>query len=312
MIRIWPYRPLSRACVAALALAAIMTTAACRGPLRQSAHASHDAPTKAATSPTSPPAARAPDDSVSGRLAATSADEVRRALAGGIGAIGPEIVAISGWFVALALVVLLLRLNQQWRTSFRNREWLLVPSAEGQTYLWGLHKLTESIADERATVERALLTLTTAVSADVQASDTSRREFSVLREELERRATELEAARTGVDLWHRRAVLRAVTRAAEMIREDRERQRDVQSTLDGLCVELQECLEENRISVHFPAIGAPLAGDATVDPVRVVREPTTEDHLRGTISAVESPAYVALRTDGKQDVLLPARVRVFV
>ena len=226
--------------------------------------------------------------------------------------LAPEVFAFSGWFLALALGLVLVQLTQQWRTSFRNREWVLMPSSESQKQLWGLQRVAETIAVGNESVQQALLGTTESVRSEVQASEASRKEFAVLREELERRSSELEAARVGVDLWHRRAVLRAISRAVEMIRDDRERERDVRSTLDGLLVELEDCLQENRISLHFPEVGAPLDGDSTIDLARVVREPSPDELRRGTIAAVERPAYVALRLDGKQEVLLAARVKVFV
>jgi hypothetical protein len=223
-----------------------------------------------------------------------------------------QLAAVAGWLIAVLLALVLLRLNQQWRTSFRNREWLLVPSAEGQSYLWGLQQLIQAFARTRDTLEHSQSTVVDAVAAGAHTTDTTRREFTVLREELERRTEELEAARAGVDLWHRRAVLRAIARASEMIRDDRALNRDAQSTLDGLAVELEECLDQNRVTLRYPTVGAPLASDSTVDLTTVIREPTTDDSLRGTIASVDRPAYVAERADGKIDVLLPARVRIFV
>jgi hypothetical protein len=116
----------------------------------------------------------------------------------------------------------------------------------------------------------------------------------------------------GSEFRLRRPVLLALARAADMIREDRELGRDTASTLAGLQVELEDCLQDHGVTTRAPVKGQPFAQDPAIDLASVVREAAPSESARGTISAVDRPAYVIRTADGQEEVLLPARVRVHV
>src|SRR5439155_14089480 len=112
---------------------------------------------------------------------------------------GLALLAVMGWFSTLALAVVLLRQNQQWRTTFRTREWFLVPSHEGQALLNAAQNIIVALQQNERAVEQALLALAAATTRNGEAVDKTRNEFSILREELEQKRTALETARLGAE-----------------------------------------------------------------------------------------------------------------
>jgi len=150
-----------------------------------------------------------------------------------------------------------------------------------------------------------------AAEAAVAARDT-RGEFTILRDELDRKTKEVADLKMGHEFHHRRPLLRRIIRALEIIAEDAVASRDAQATLAGVIVELQECLEENAVTRFENPPGTKLAEARSLDVAGCSREPAPDESVRGTVAATLRPAYVARGPNGDEVVLLPGKATVYV
>jgi hypothetical protein len=223
-----------------------------------------------------------------------------------------SIAAVAGWVLSILLAALLVVLVGRWKTAFEYKEWLLMPSDHArqlQGALQALEKTTlthlERVAHRVASAGDDLRS----VNAAIQETGAG---FSILREELDNKTKQITALRLGQEFHVRRPVLVRVIRALEIIDDDLSHQRDMRQTLEGVRVELRECLDDNAVSVHTPETGSRLAEAKAIDVQNARLEVTDDEALKGTIAATDRPAYIARGAQGFEEVLVPAKVRVYV
>jgi hypothetical protein len=140
----------------------------------------------------------------------------------------------------------------------------------------------------------------------------TRAEFFILRDELDRKTKELATLRISQEFHIRRPVLRRVIRALNIIHEDLMYERDMRQTVEGVKAELTECLDENAVTVASPDVGTRLTEAKAVDIQNARREPTEDEALKGTIASTDLPAYIVHGAQGMEEVLVSAKVRVYV
>jgi hypothetical protein len=222
------------------------------------------------------------------------------------------VIAATGWLIAVLLLVLMIRLVGRWRTAFETKEWLLMPSNGARQ----LGVLLQSLAETTATRLDKMSHHVAATGEDIRVATReihdTRSEFSILREELDQKTKELALLRLGQGFHVRRPVIMCVIRALEIIHDDVSHGRDLKETLEGVRVELQECLDDNAVFSHTPAAGTRLADAKGVDALGAQQVPTSEDTMKGTIAGTDRPGYVVRGPQGNEEVLVPAKVRVFV
>lgn len=220
--------------------------------------------------------------------------------------------ALAGWVLSLLLALLLLRLVGRWRTAFENKEWLLVPSGQASQLQAALLALAQTTGNQLERVSERVAAAGDDVRTSTAAIQETRAEFSILRDELDSKTREVAALRLGQEFHVRRPVLMRVIRALDIIDDDLTNQRDIRQTVEGVRVELRECLEDNAIFIHTPTPGTRLSEAKGVDAQGARQEPTQDEALWGTIASTDRPAYVARGPQGAEEVLVPAKVRVFV
>jgi len=225
---------------------------------------------------------------------------------------GTLAAALAGWTLCLLLGGLLIMIAVQWRTTVETKEWLLLPSQVGRQLEASLGGLSRAVSQQRTHGLRATQSLQHDIQHTATLISETREELDVLRHELDVKSKEIAALKLGHEFHARRPVLMRVIRALDIIDEDTSSQRDPAGTLEGVKVELLECLEDQSIAIVRPQVGSALSDNKGLDLATAIQVPTTEPEQRGTIAAVKRPAYVVKGPSHDEEVLLPARVQVHV
>lgn len=262
--------------------------------------------------PAEPPAPTTPSDggAASARAAepaAPRAETAPRSLP-----VSLVVSALAGWLVSALLATLMLYLVGRWRTAFQTKEWLLLPSDHATRLGSGLEALCDQTVRSLESVVNACNANTRQAAAAASATAETRGEFSILRDELDRKTREIADLKMGHEFHHRRPVLRRLIHALQIIEEDTAASRDVAETLQGVLVELRECLEENSIVTLENPPGTRLAEAKALDVAGSVKEPAPEESARGTVVETTRPAYVARGPNGAEVVLVQSRARIYV
>jgi hypothetical protein len=219
--------------------------------------------------------------------------------------------AWAGWMLSLLLALYLIRAQGKWRAAFENKEWLLLPSHSAHQLEEGLQRLAHHAAALTSRVQESATKSSKHVESVSQAIHDTRSEFAILREELDQKTKEIANLKLGHDFHSRRPVLRAVAHALQIIEEDQACGRNSEVTLDGVAVELRECLQDNNVVVKKYEPGMKLSDAKGVSTQESIKEPASEDSLKGTIGETIRSAYVVVGPAGDEEVLRHARVRIF-
>lgn len=212
-----------------------------------------------------------------------------------------ELIALAvGWVALLLVLVLLIILVRKWKASFREREWVLIPSPDGE-------RMVNAI---ETNVEHAMR-LEEVARGSMAASEATREDFSILRTQLDAQAEEIRDLRRGEAQLHRRPFVLAMVRALDAIEVDEAAGTDPRTTLQGVQLDLRETLEDNRVEIVFPQVGDSLPARG-VDAGAARHLETSDSALVGTIASVERPAFIAIGPGGAEDLLRPASVTVYV
>ena len=222
------------------------------------------------------------------------------------------ITAGLGWALAILLVVYLILLQKRWRTTFETKEWLLLPSKMADDLAYGIGDIQVVMSKTAEQLLRHAHQATQTSSAAATETRAAREEFQILREELDARQKEIKLLQLGQEFHYRRPVLMRVVRALEIISDDQLHTRDPAKTLEGVQIELHECLEDNHVTEWAPPVGVPIADAVGFDTRTAQRRETDDLEKKGMVAEVERPAYVVRGPGGHQEVLVPARITVFV
>ena len=220
--------------------------------------------------------------------------------------------ASVGWSLALLLGAALVLQSRHWRASFKTKEWLLMPDDQATKMQDLLQALAHTVIVKSERLGERIAATGEEARAAGEAVRLTREEFSILRDELDRKSKDVAILRMGTEYHVRRPVLLRVIRSLDIIEDDLKYDRDLRQTIEGIRVELRECLEDNAVSIVEPAVGTPIAEARGVDAQGARREPTSDEALCGMIAGVSSPAYIARGHQGSEEIIVPARVRVYV
>ena len=207
-------------------------------------------------------------------------------------------VAVLGWVTALALTLFLHRALTKAKLTYKQREWVLVPSTELQR---AASLLTRS-------VESADTAATNAVAAS-EAVAGAREEFSILRSELQDKSDEVKSLRLGAEFHARKPLLVGLARVKAMIDDDQGADIDPSQTLAGVRVEIDEILESHHVELAAPTVGGSIDQRGN-DMGRVGYVATRDAALFGQVASVERPALVYQGPNG-EELLAPARVHIY-
>ena len=216
-----------------------------------------------------------------------------------------------GWLLSLLLVVYLIRAQAGWRTAFENKEWLLLPSESAADMTGVLQRLVHNTHDLESSLRGSAQTHSKGVESLSQTIQDTRAEFAILREELDRKTREIADLKLGHEFHARRPVLRAVAHAMQIIDEATHSGEPSESTLVGVATELRECLEDNRVIARTFEPGTKLADAKGVSSQESIREPAADHSLKGTIGETLRCAYVVIGPSGTEDIVRPARVKIY-
>ena len=216
-----------------------------------------------------------------------------------------------GWLLSLLLVVYLIRAQAGWRTAFENKEWLLLPSDRAADMTDVLQRLVHNTHGLASSLSGSAQTHSKGVESLSQAIQDTRAEFTILREELDRKTREIADLKLGHEFHARRPVLRAVAHAMQIIDEATHSGEPSESTLAGVATELRECLEDNRVIARTFERGTKLADAKGVSTQESIREPAADHSLRGTIGETLRCAYIVIGPSGTEDIVRPARVKIY-
>jgi len=216
-----------------------------------------------------------------------------------------------GWLLSLLLTVYLIRAQAGWRTAFENKEWLLLPSERAADMTDVLQRLVHNTHGLASSLTGSTQSHLKGVESLSQAIQDTRAEFAILREELDRKTREIADLKLGHEFHARRPVLRAVAHALQIIEEGKHSGEPPESTLAGVATELRECLEDNRVIARSFEPGTRLADAKGVSTQESIREPAADDSLKGTIGETMRCAYIVIGPSGAEDVVRPARVRIY-
>lgn len=216
-----------------------------------------------------------------------------------------------GWLLSLLLVVYLIRAQAGWRTAFENKEWLLLPSERAADMTDVLQRLVHNTRGLASSLTVSTQSQLKGVESLSQAIQETRSEFAILREELDRKTREIADLKLGHEFHARRPVLRAVAHALQIIEEGTHSGEPPESTLAGVATELRECLEDNRVIARSFEPGTRLADAKGVSTQESIREPAADDSMKGTIGETLRCAYFVMGPSGVEDIVRPARVRIY-
>lgn len=218
---------------------------------------------------------------------------------------------MAGWLISALLIGYLLLLQRPWRIAFQNREWLMMPSQTADQMRESVQHLTRHADALTGRVDRSFGDHAKQIEEIAQVLRDTRSEFSILREELDRKAKEIADLRIGHDFKSRKSILRAVAHVMQIIEEDRHGGRDAADTLKGVVVELEECLQDNNVAALRYEPGTRLADAKGVSTQESIKEQAQEPHLKGTIGETMRPAYVIVGPSGSEEIVRQARVRIY-
>jgi len=218
---------------------------------------------------------------------------------------------MAAWLISALLIGYLLLLQRPWRIAFQNREWLMMPSQTADQMREGVQHLTRHVDALTGRVDRSFGDHAKQIEAIAQVLRDTRSEFTILREELDRKAKEIADLRIGHDFKSRKSILRAVAHAMQIIEEDRHGGRDAADTLKGVVVELEECLQDNNVTALRYDPGTRLSDAKGVSTQESIKEQAQEPHLKGTIGETMRPAYVIVGPNGSEEIVRQARVRIY-
>ena len=218
---------------------------------------------------------------------------------------------MAGWLLSALLVCYLLLSQRQWRIAFQDREWLMMPSQTADQMREGVQSLSRHANALNARVDRSFGDHAQQLVGISQAIQDTRSEFTILRDELDRKTKEIADLRIGHDFQSRKSILRAVAYAMQIIEEDQCSGRDAAETLKGVVVELQECLQDNNVMAVRYEPGTRLADTKGVSSQESIKEQAPEPHLKGTIGETMRPAYVIVGPSGSEEIVRQARVRIY-
>jgi len=174
-----------------------------------------------------------------------------------------------------------------------------------------IHTLSTNHTNTSARIEHTLASRSQEAGSLIDAIRDTRSEFSILREELDRKSKENAALQLGQEYRLRRPALKAVAHALQIIIEDERATRDPTQTIQGVKAELQECLEDNQVTlISFPP-GTPLATTKEISYSESTPVPTADGQDRGTVESTLRPAFVFTAPNGTQDILIPSRVTYY-
>lgn len=216
-----------------------------------------------------------------------------------------------GWLLSLLLVLYLIRAQAGWRTAFENKEWLLLPSERAAHMTDVLQRLVHSTGGLESSLSGSTQSHRKGVESLSHAIHDTRAEFAILREELDRKTREIADLKLGHEFHARRPVLRAVAHALQIIEEATHSGEPSESTLAGVATELRECLEDNRVIARSFEPGTKLAEAKGVSTQESIREPAADASMKGTIGETLRCAYVVMGPSGAEDIVRPARVRIY-
>lgn len=214
--------------------------------------------------------------------------------------------------MSLLLVFYLIRAQAGWRTTFENKEWLLLPSESAADMKGELQRLVHNTHSLEASLRGSEQTHSKGVESLSQTIQDTRAEFAILREELDRKTREIADLKLGHEFHARRPVLRAVAHALQIIDEATHSGEPSESTLAGVATELRECLEDNRVIARTFEPGTKLADAKGVSTQESIREPAADHSLKGTIGETLRCAYVVIGPSGTEDIVRPARVKIYI
>lgn len=220
--------------------------------------------------------------------------------------------ALAGWLVAALLATLMLYLTSRWRTAFETKEWVLLPSDHATQLNAGFLQLCDRTVQSLESVVNACNANSRQAAAAAAATQETRGEFCILRDELDRKTREVADLRMGHEFHHRRPLLRRLIHVLQIIEEDTAASRNVVETLQGVLVELRECLDENSIATLENPPGTRIAEARALDVAGSAKEPAPEESARGTVAETTRPAYVAVGPNGVEVVLVQSRARIYV
>jgi len=247
-------------------------------------------------------------------MAITESDATSNLPPAGAEAPAPGVVGLltwTGWIAAALLAVVLLLLVKRWRTAFETKEWLLLPSFHAAALSEQLESLKHGTLQLRERMANGLAGHSSQLGSLESAVRDTRAEFAILREELDRKASEINHLRLGHEFRNRRSVLRVVAHALQIIEEDAAKSVEPQATLEGLRVELMECLENHAVTRLVYEPGTRLVDARGISVQESQREPAPSEDLRGTIGETLRPAFVAIGPGGDEEILAHSRVRFF-
>ncbi|MEI7626574.1 MAG: hypothetical protein WCK06_10565 [Actinomycetota bacterium] len=219
--------------------------------------------------------------------------------------VGVILVLAVGFILTLTLLI---SLTRKWKTSFTNREWTLVPSLEAA-------KMTDAIDSNRRALSSLNSSTQQAQAMSQHALDAiteTRKEFGILGVALDAKDKQIAALEMGQEFRHRKAMILAAVRALDIIEVDAAAGESSEQTLRALAIDLRESLEDNHVEIYTPEIGTRIHDARGVNASSARHERTNNQALVGTIAAVERPAFIAVGAGGREEVLRPARVSIYV
>ena len=220
-------------------------------------------------------------------------------------------MSMAGWLLSTLLACYLLLSQRQWRIAFQDREWLMMPSRTADQMRESVQSLSRGANELNARVDRSFGDHTQQLVGIAQAIHDTRSEFTILRNELDRKTKEIADLKIGHDFQSRKSILRAVAYAMQIIEEDQCGGRDAAETLKGVVVELQECLQDNNVMAVRYEPGTRLTDTKGVSTQESIKEQAPEPHLKGTIGDTMRPAYVIVGPSGSEEIVRQARVRIY-
>jgi hypothetical protein len=227
---------------------------------------------------------------------------------------GSALIALAalGWGTALVLAIALLLVHRPFRLALRDEQLMVFPSSIADDVAAALPRLEGGIATTTRRLgehSSSVATQLRDVSAAVRAASEVQ---AVLRDDIASKASEIRQLRLSHEYHARQPVLRRIAHAIAAMDADTRTGVDPATTLAGVRVELEECLEDNHVRTQWPTVGSRLTEVLGIDPRQTVRTSTPNDELRGTVAEAMRPVYVVRGPNGHEEPLLPAIVKVYV
>ena len=215
----------------------------------------------------------------------------------------------------LALAITLVLFLKRWRFTFQGQGLLVLPSAEGDKLLSGIHLVARALGQHDQSLSKFGSSIGSSYNELTKGYRVLHEEFSILRGQLDEKDKEIRRLRLGYESHVKKNLLSQIVNLVRILDQDTAHFSPASpgaSTIAALRGVLEDILKQSGVHRFEPAVGERVTAlNNRVDLQSARRVSTESPDKRGTVAGIDAPGYVIAAPDGTEELLVPAKVAFF-